>query len=507
MKAETTTIQLPRTILETGADKDIEFEGTLADYLPGINRVIRTEANIIPEEAVINGSKAEVKGKAVFTLLYESDYKEKLKNEKFTTDFVQRFDIGDLPKGDSFPVVNCRCSYVGCKTLNPRRFVLRCRADIRLELKTMQVMSIVSSNDCKGAFFKSEEQSFYSYCPPIRKDFNVDESFLAEGQTPIADIIYAALQFSPPEISVDNGNALIRSNGIFKCLYEDEDGETKLYEHGFATSFNMDDELLTEDCICNAELYCGTCEVIKEQDNYGEYRIMSMHGNISLCLNVFTKCKVSVPKDMFFEDYDCNAKTEPLVYDKIEHLPKHRFNIEKVLEIPDMPFKNCTDINGEMYGSEYSADESGVTAKGTLTLNILGAEDNSFNTRDLSVSFEELIPQWKCAKECKIKGSIKLVSLSGEIADNGRIKVKATGEIEGMYCKKDAVTAITGAEVSKRETSEEGSPLIIYYPAVGETAWDIGKRYNLNPQLVLDNNGEAFDKAHTISKENTVLFM
>ena len=79
MKAETTTIQLPRTILETGADKDIEFEGTLADYLPGINRVIRTEANIIPEEAVINGSKAEVKGKAVFTLLYESDYKEKLK--------------------------------------------------------------------------------------------------------------------------------------------------------------------------------------------------------------------------------------------------------------------------------------------------------------------------------------------------------------------------------------------------------------------------------------------
>ena len=160
MKAESTIIKLPRTIMETGTDKDIEIECNLPDYLPGINRVIRTEANVLTDEVVISGNKAEVNGKAVFSLLYESDYKGKLKNEKYSVDFVQRFDVGELPAGECFAKANCRCSYVSCKALNPRRFVLKCRADIRLEVKGMQDVAVVSVEEGGGAFFKTEKREF-----------------------------------------------------------------------------------------------------------------------------------------------------------------------------------------------------------------------------------------------------------------------------------------------------------------------------------------------------------
>ena len=93
MKAETTTVLLPVTVFEAGADKDVELESTLADYLPNINRIIKADADLTCEDIQINGNKAEVSGKAVFTLLYESDFKQKLRKERFSMDFVQRFDL------------------------------------------------------------------------------------------------------------------------------------------------------------------------------------------------------------------------------------------------------------------------------------------------------------------------------------------------------------------------------------------------------------------------------
>ncbi len=508
MKAETATIQLPRTILETGADKDIELECNLADYLPGINRIIRTEANVIPEETVINGNKAEIKGKAVFSLLYESDYKGKLKNEKYTADFIQRFDVGDLPKGECFANTNCRCSYVSCKTLNPRRFVLKCRADIHMDIKAMQSVPIVSMEDSKGAFFKTETQHFSHCVPQIRKDFNLEESFSLEGEEPIYDIIYATLHFLPPEIIVSEGTATLRSNGVFKCLYEEENGPVKLMERNFATGVVIDDETITEDCECVAEILCGGCEVMKEQDNYGEYRIVVMSANATACVNLLKNGGVDVPTDMYFEEYECTVKGENIGFEQAELLPTHKFSIERRLEAQDIPLIECLDTDGVLYVTEALAEESGTRVKGNLMLNILGRDENGFYTQDFSIPFEEELPRCCFGSNSKIKASAVLCKIEAETVENSKIKLKATGELYCTAYKKSALYAITEAEISKLEDDDSDlKPVVIYYPSLGETAWEIGRRYHVSPQNVLDNNVDAFDKDGTVNKKHTVLFM
>ncbi|MBQ7048688.1 MAG: DUF3794 domain-containing protein, partial [Clostridia bacterium] len=271
MKAETTKVLLPRTVLETGIDKDIEFEGSLADYLPGINRIIRTEANLLPEEIELNGSKAELKGKAVFSLLYESDYKGKLKNEKFTVNFNQKFDVGELPKGENFASVSCRCSHVSCKTLNPRKFILRCRGDIRLCVSADAEAEVVATSSDSGAFYKTDTVSLSGKLPPLRKDFNVEESFNFEGATPISEIIYSHIKLIPESIEFSDGNAVIKFNGSYKCLYEEEGEEykTTLATRKLSTSVTIEDDSISANSAGWAELIYDGCEAIKEQDNYG----------------------------------------------------------------------------------------------------------------------------------------------------------------------------------------------------------------------------------------------
>lgn len=512
MKAENTTLLLPRTVFETAADKDIEFEGNLADYLPGINRIVRAEANVCCEEAELIGGKAEVKGKAVFCLLYESDYKGKLKSERFTLDFSHRFDVGELPEGNCFPIVKSRCSYVSCKTLNPRRLMLRCRADLGLEIKCMQKVEVVSAADCKGAFFKKENHTVAEYRPTLHRDFGLQESLSLEGLPPVAEIVYTSLSFSAPQISLSEGSALVRCNGRFKCLYEEEseEGRIKFAEKSFTASFTVDDECIKEDSLAEATVDCVSCSAQREMDGYGENRIINFSGSVGLHLNCEGKQTVTLPTDMFFEDWRCENANGTLVAEKSVLPIQHKFYVEKTVEIPELQPELCLDTNAEVSVSETAVSDDGITVKGVCAMNILCKCGESYRAHDMSLNFAETIGEAGVNKETRYKALAEVTSATAEISGGGQIRVRVSGEIRLGGVSKKQMTALVGSEVSKREPEEDpdgARPIIIYYPEKGESAWDIGKRYHIDPQAVIAANPAAFGKDEIISSKSAVLFV
>lgn len=510
MKAECTTVLLPRTVLETGADKDIEYEGTLADYLPGINRIIRAEANVLCEEAELSGSKAEIKGKAVFALLYESDYKNKLKSESFTVDFTQRFDVGELPDGQCFPTVSCKCSYVSCKTLNPRRFVLRCRADIGLCVKCMQKVEVVSAADCKGAFFKEETHTLWEYCPPIRRDFGIKETLSLDTLPPINEIVYTSVHFTPAEASLSEGNALIRCNAVIKCLYEEESdtGALRYTEKSFPASFNIDDESISENSRASVSVNCISVDGIKEMDGYGENRIINVSCSAAVGLECAKPTKVTVPTDMFFEEYETSARTERFIAETPDEVLRHRFELEKAFELPDTAFESCTDTNAEISISEAAVSEKGVTVKGNCVLNVLGKCADGFRAHDINASFTENVPYTPKISELKLKTDCNVLNATAELTSDGRLNIRVSAELKLQAVEKECFVALTDAEISKRESDEKSTkPIIIYYAEKGESAWEIGKRYHIDPSRLRLSNPHAFDGGERIATKGTLLYM
>lgn len=508
MKAETTKVLLPRTVLETGIDKDIEFEGSLADYLPGINRIIRTEANLLPEEIELNGSKAELKGKAVFSLLYESDYKGKLKNEKFTVNFNQKFDVGELPKGENFASVSCRCSHVSCKTLNPRKFILRCRGDIRLCVSADAEAEVVATSSDSGAFYKTDTVSLSGKLPPLRKDFNVEESFNFEGATPISEIIYSHIKLIPESIEFSDGNAVIKFNGSYKCLYEEEGEEykTTLATRKLSTSVTIEDDSISANSAGWAELIYDGCEAIKEQDNYGENRIVSVSAGIGVILHCYNSNETELPVDMYFEDYDCETREGQFRYENVKTLPKHKFALEKAFEIPELPFDSCIDKESEISVSEITKEGEYFQIKGNCSVNVLGEKDGSFFTQDLSFPYSVELSNESASNEMKLKAQPNILSTDVHI-NNGRMNVKVNAELYLESREKSTVQCLSGAEITKKDEGSDRKAIIVYYPDKGESAWEIGKRFNISPDNVLEANGTVFDKTNSVADSGTVLFI
>lgn len=509
MKAETTKILIPRTLFETGADKDIELEGTLADYLPGINRVVRTEANVYIDDAAIKGSKAEVRGKAVFSMLYESDYKGKLRCERFSTDFTHLFDLGEIPEGECLALAAGRCSYVGCKTLNPRRFILKCRADLSLEVRCMQSRSVVSREDLKGAYFKTERHSLSVFAPPAEKSFSLRETVTLDGMPPVGEIIYSSLELTPTEHRAEAGSVIIHGTAALRCLYEEEGDESALRytERSFPLSFTVEGDSIADGTETRIALICTDCEVTKEMDGYGEMRVLTVNATVKARAEAAATKEIELPVDLFFEEYDSKWKADILVAENRQKGVTHRFSMDKLIEIPELAFNSIVETNAEIWISEVSAEADGVYAKGSCALSILGKGEEGLKAHDVSLSFKEKLPINR-EGDGRIKARGRISSAAAELRGDGRVGLRVSAEIETEEINKLKMTAITSAEIKPLESKEEDDkPLVIYYPDHGETAWDIGKRYHKDPRTVISENPDVFDKAEAVKAKGCVLYM
>lgn len=509
MKAETTTVLLPVTLLEAGADKDIELESTLADYLPNINRIIKADADLSCEDIQINGNKAEVSGKAVFTLLYESDFKQKLRRERFSTDFVQRFELRDLPEGELLPHATVKCSYVGCKTLNPRRFILRCRADIGLTVKCMKNAQVVAMEDCKGAFFKSQSLTVAVYCPDIIRDFNTEETVSFETLPPIDEIIYSSVDFSVPEISQGEGNTLLRGEATLKCLYEseDENAPLQILSRRFPYAFTVEDESINQDSDISAKLILKSIETEKDIDSYGENRVVQIKYGTRVCIACVNRQETVVPTDMFFEEYSSENKPAELHYEEPVKDIRHRFVIDKVFDGNEYSLADCLDVNADINITETAIGEDGISIKGSCDVNVLGSDGNGYRSGDFNIPFSQLIPFSYSGKKCGIKACALPQNATAELT-GGRLSVRVPTELSISLVYGEAITVLSSAEIEKREDSDKDEkPTVIYYPEKGESVWDIGKRYYVNPETIREDNADVFDKNGVVTENNTVIYM
>ncbi|MDD4422787.1 MAG: DUF3794 domain-containing protein, partial [Eubacteriales bacterium] len=114
-------------MLHTTVDKDLELESSLPDYCPDISRLIRVDCVPVIESSEINGEKCVVVGKIICNMIYETDYKNKVKSAVFEKDFTHNFDVPMQNSVDPVPEVTTRCAHISCKMLSPRKFIIKSR--------------------------------------------------------------------------------------------------------------------------------------------------------------------------------------------------------------------------------------------------------------------------------------------------------------------------------------------------------------------------------------------
>jgi hypothetical protein len=189
----------------------LELEESLPDYCPDIARLIRVDCTPVIESSEFSGDRCVVSGKAVCRILYETDYKSKIKSAEFVKDFSHSFEVP--MQGCMNPVAhtNARCTHISCKMLSPRKFIIKSRIQLDLEAFANTAVKTVDTRSGDNTFYRTVDIAYEKKLTPYIEEFTFEEEMpLLQSEKSIGDIVFSSIQLQPPQVTVSAATPLSR---------------------------------------------------------------------------------------------------------------------------------------------------------------------------------------------------------------------------------------------------------------------------------------------------------
>ncbi|MDD4163908.1 MAG: LysM peptidoglycan-binding domain-containing protein [Eubacteriales bacterium] len=485
-------------MLHTTVDKDLELESSLPDYCPDISRLIRVDCVPVIESSEINGEKCVVVGKIICNMIYETDYKNKVKSAVFEKDFTHNFDVPMQNSVDPVPEVTTRCAHISCKMLSPRKFIIKSRVELNLDVFASTVMKTADTESGDNTFYKTVEISYEKKLKPYNEEFDFEEEIpLMQNEKSVGEIVYGNIRLQPPQVTVTGNDAHIKTNAVIKLLYEAENSDNELIMSTkilplVMTMSNLD---INEENRISVSLSVPKEKLSIELDTYGENRVIRAEFTAFAKAAIAEKVNETVATDMFSSD--CLHKTENATVNLL--MAATEFDRTFAIDTEITPDRTIiaplfdTDITINELKAEQS--EGGVVISGTYTVSILGLTNEGVESFDFTGEFSEFITADFPMGVGSIEVSLYPFDYTSTMMSDGNISLriiinaKIRAYTEEM---KTFISTIISQDPLAKE--KESYSVVYYYPSKTDSLWTIAKKYYVNPSAIKAANPNTFDE-------------
>ena len=481
-------------------EKNISIDVSLQEYLPNAVKVVKVSAVPVTDECELQKDSLYIRGHIVFSAVYLSDFKDKLKCASFTTDFSHTFPargIEDVLSDGGFTDWNVSIADEKGQTVSQRKLVLSCKILICADSYTAKRTEI---------FDDEKEKNLKKLCNnvdilDIHKirdcEFSIEDNIpLEEGMPHIREIVYSEASVASATASVSDGNINYSGDIILNCLYlgeSEDDSEQyisfckKLPFHG-----SMPSENIPDDAYILSKGIVTTVSADPVQNNYGESAICGVSVGVLICAKAYTTCKTQIISDVFSTKHDCDCEVREIGYDcficgineTVEVVESARTNLGSITDIISQisnVFVVSTELSGKVPVFNLRAN---LKLCGTNTQGILESINTSFNFKAVPTCELTEIPE-----KCRFDTYIHVNDCNCRI-ENGEIKCTLTLELCSAVYARKTTRAITAVNVDDSfELCRNKSEYIIFYPEPDDSVWSTAKRYRVSPEALLAVNG------------------
>ena len=508
MKIGISTYELliPKKIISQKIDKELEFDSPLPEYCPDIARIVKVDCTPFVEGCEVGDGKATVTGKAVYDVLYETDYKNKLRCCNFVQEFSQSLS---LPRNDASEIsafCNVVCEKIGCKLLSPRRLIIKSTLNAHFDVEGESAVKALAVNEDKETFFKKKTVGFDGRTVLHENTYRFDEGLsLAQSEKCIGEIVCGNIVLQSPQVTLSPGRAEIKTSAVIHALCEEEDGEGKYFMSMKTLPVNIE---YSNDAIEDYKNISVTLEPFDSNftpdlDQYGESRVIKTSFAVKMKMKINEPKAYTVAEDMFEKEFDGIPVT---VTASLPHLiAKNESSFSAEAKLPTMSPKPdvLLDSSARDYGSTVEVENDGITVSGAFTVTLLVSSDEGIQSFDHSVPYRQFIPLGLPDAKSSIVADTTPVEVITTLHSDGSatVRVIATANVY-IYNEKEETFVSEVSKRTPRQIDNEGSMLLYFFPQKDENLWNIAKFYRVNPESVLFANPNRFDDVGTLSDRN-----
>ncbi len=504
MAITTNQLLIPKKILEAETEKELEFDSSLPEYCPDIARIVKVDCTPFAEGCEISEGKAIVSGKAVCDILYETDYKSRLRCCSFTAEFSHSLPLPRTEASGITADCNVSCDKIAVKLLSPRRLIIKAHLAAKFEISGETAVNAVSVEEAPDTFFLKKSLSFESAPAQLTGTYRFGEAFaLNQAESSINEIVCGNVSLAEPQISLSEGRAEIKTSATVRALCEEEDREGSYYTavKTLPISVDFENPALSPEAHVAVKLTPFDCEYTQEPDQYGENRVIKAAFSVDARLKVSEKTEITVADDLFERSYESTPAVATVSLPRLIYRADKSFSAEGKLEPAEPKAEVILDSQAKNLFCTAEKSDKGIIIKGSFGVTVLYKGENGIYSCDRVLPYEQLvsadIPNTHCEIACEvypIELSVALYSdssLSARVIAGARITVSEETEEQLI------------SEITKRtelQALERNSALTYFFPERGETLWSIAKHYRVDPEKISQANPNRFGDKGTLQE-------
>lgn len=467
-----------RSSEKPGSGCDCSKDVILPDTYRDLKKILWFGGELHPEQVYMEGNKAMYEGVLNCSLLFV-DEEDKVRSLTLPLEYK-----GSCPtdgEGDRItPIAIPVLENLSVKALNPRK--LGIKAKITPGIKCW---SAAASDPAFPDFFTEEDldrvesqTSTLRYMSPRtiwERDVSLSEDFVLEKNQPSVDeILLCRPTVQTASVRAGDGSVEYKGEAVCEIVYLADDGQIVFCKKTIPISRILDAPGAAGDSSLIAKVYVDSAECSPTEDMNGQYRILSLDLSLDICLICANVAESEYVTDLYSTAYVTENQYSSLAPSSPPRMHDEVISRKITLESPAAAADPVAVYGSARLGTA-SPKEDSVGQNVVLNLCVLYRDDSGqIQSENLSESFELPIPATS-----ERFGSVCLQSANVK-TDGGAPAVACELRISLICFDQQPISAVGQVKGSQSDRITSARPLTVYYPAPGESLWQIAKRYQIS---------------------------
>ena len=467
---------------------EINNDYTLPDYQPEIRRVICVTENILPPAKYVSSDSVELNGNIDYTLLYVGADGE-LYSAPLTSEYSVNAPLSNCPELDRNQAMTVVSSIdadgITARVTAPRKLSLRMRMNchIRVFGKAVFEESIEGDVDPMSIQRLRMDGEYSEITSGVSDIIEVNDELVAED---CLRVVSADGEIAIGETLSEADGVAVRGDVLLKLLCFDEstgDYSTQLRKIPFSEKVETDRES------GSAEMRRARGVISDISVNVEEGKILSRIG-FFLDVEEASNLPFSYTSDLYSTEKKCTCQYEieliPVAIkgmnaniSQSERLPVAEFNIPDGAEI--------IDSYGRAAINNVSLDGGKCVMTGESKYQLVGKKDGEIFSSEIKLPFRYESDVNGCLESERENADILCRVLNCRCRIDGEtLCVDSEIALSGMMIGNNEIRRVASASMGE-DIGRRGSEVIICYPSVNESVWNVAKKYLVAPKDVIGN--------------------
>jgi LysM repeat protein len=478
-------VQFEQLLRESNSNTVLKEEYLIPDTHPDVQEILTVEARpmIINKELI--GDKIVLEGKVEYTVIYLAREDGIVAN---SVNYNQNFTNNiDLNQGEYKVICEAQCNveHIEATIMNERKISIQGIITIDWELyksNEFEFVKDIEGNDGVEVLKKTETINKISANEDVEL---IGKCMIRVGmdKPQINKILKCSLRLHKKEVKIAEDKIYLGCYCKLNILYKGDDSKDLIpLEDDIYLSKEEEVKGITSDMIPTICYEISNNDLMLEEDDLGEVRIINDEFIVKANVKVFSKENIDTIKDAYSTKCLIGLKKEEhevgILHGANSAESIVKYNIQ--LNDKDLKPEHIISANASIILTDKQVMKDRVAIEGIVKADVLyktNDEEKYLANVKAEIPFSALIDIFGATEDMKsiVKGNLE--SLDASIEGNS-IAIKATIILSGKILYEMNKEFISDIVEEEGDMPEKKASITIYVVGEGDTFWDLAKKYN-----------------------------